>query len=336
MNIDKSKLSALIIGVGSIGERHLRCFQASGLYTVAGCDRNIELGGNIADQYHCPVYPSLEDAFAAGRFDVAVVCTLANSHIPIAAACVQRGLHVFIEKPLALSLEGIADLSGQAEAERRLLRVAYTTRSMKPVIALKEIVSSGEIGRPRHISCVSGQHFPTYRPAYREIYYNSHETGGGAIQDALTHQLHTVEWIAGPIRRVFASAAHQVLEGVEVEDTVNLNAVLDDGTLASFAFNQFQAPNETVIQVNGSKGSARMEMHNQRVGVMHYGDAEWTWNQQSPEERDASYIRQAVYFARELDGCSTPLATLQEGLQTLKVNRAALESARTHCEVIVE
>ena len=65
---------------------------------------------------------------------------------------------------------------------------------------------------------------PTYRPAYREIYYKDRTTGGGAIQDALTHVLNASEWLVGPIRRIAVDAAHQVLEGTTVEDTVHVMA----------------------------------------------------------------------------------------------------------------
>ena len=332
----KSKTSALIIGVGSIGERHLRCFQESGLFTVAVCERNAELGRSIMAKYACPFYGTLEESLEAETFDLAVVCTPANTHIPIAMECVRRGLHVLLEKPLSVSLDGVAELKQLADARQRTIRVAYPLRAIPALLALKDLLLEEKLGKIRHLSVVTGQDFPRLRPAYRTIYYTRHETGGGSIQDALTHQFHTIEWLVSPIRSVFASAAHQVLEGVEVEDTVNLVATLDDGTLASFAFNHFQAHNESTITLNGTQGSARFEMHTQRLGLFPHGGSEWTWTDYSLEKYDQVFIQQAVYFLAAISGQDTPLATLDDALQTLKVNLAALESARTHREVIIE
>ena len=330
-----SKTSILIIGLGSIGERHLRCFQETGLVTVAACERNADLGQSVASRYGCKFYSSLEEALERGHFDAAVICTPANTHIPIAAQCVGHCLHVLIEKPLAVSLDGIGDLQQMAESSRRTIRVAYPGRAIPSLLALKALLGEGQLGSVRHVSVVSGQNFPSLRPAYRTIYYTKHETGGGSIQDALTHHFHTIEWLVGPIDRVFASAAHQVLEGVEVEDTVNMTAVLADGALASFAFNHFQAPNETTITLNGTNGSARFEMHAQRLGLFHLGDPGWTWTEYPLEKFDQIFVQQARNFLDAIAGKDTPLATLDDALQTLKVNRAALESARTHHEVVL-
>ncbi|MFV0336663.1 MAG: Gfo/Idh/MocA family protein [Chthoniobacterales bacterium] len=327
------KKNLLVIGLGSIGERHLRCFKNLGDVQVAGCEMNVELGEKIAKRYDCPVYPSLDEALRAQTFDAGVVCTLANTHIPITKQCVEAGLHVLIEKPLAVSRDGVEELEKLAAARERILRVAYVHRSMTLFLAGKKILDSGRIGQPRHASLVAGQHFPTCRPAYREIYYTSHERGGGCIQDAITHSVHTMEWMMGDIKSLFTSAEHQVLEGVEVEDTVNMVATTLDGTMLSLAFNQFQAPNEVFLQINGTKGSLRFDLSKSRVGVLLLGDENWTWEEFPVNGRDDFFQNQARYFIDTLAGEETPLATLAEAEQTLRVNIASLESARTHREI---
>ena len=55
--------------------------------------------------------------------------------------------------------------------------------------AMKQEIDACRFGRIVQVIAVSGQHFPFYRPAYRETYYTDHATGGGAIQDALTHTI---------------------------------------------------------------------------------------------------------------------------------------------------
>jgi len=326
----------LIIGTGSIGERHLRCFQNTRRAEVAACEPNEELGRSVAGRYGCPWYGSLDEALGAASFDAAVICTPAQTHIAIATQCVRRGLHLLIEKPLAVTLEGIPELQALVGERNAIVRVAYIHRSLAPVRKVKDLLESGVIGEPKQLVIVTGQHFPTFRPAYRSIYYTRHESGGGAIQDALTHSLHGAEWLLGPIQSVFADAAHQVLEGVEVEDTVHLLARFGgagNGVLGSFSLNQFQPPNEAYLTLNGTEGSLRSESHRFRVGVQRYGDEDWNWHQLPPEDRDGPFLRQAEAFLNALDGCPEDLATLGDGLQTLRVNIAALESSRTRREI---
>jgi predicted dehydrogenase len=272
-----------------------------------------------------------------GGFDAAVICTPAHTHIPISAQCVERGLHLLIEKPLAVSVEGVEALQNLICERGVVVRVAYVHRSLLVVRKLKELLDSGIIGEPKQYTMVSGQNFPTFRPAYRTIYYARHEAGGGAIQDALTHSLHGSEWLLGPIQRVFSDAAHQVLEGVEVEDTVNLTARLGSGgkVMASFSINQFQAPNENVTNINGTLGSLRAELHHARVGVYLHGSDQWQWHDLPKEDRDGPFLRQAESFLCAISGGVDDMATFAEGLQTLRVNIAALQSSRTRTEVIL-
>ncbi len=324
----------LIIGTGSIGERHLRCFQATGRATVAAVEANAELGRTIAERYGCPWYASLEEALRSGiAYEAAVIATPAHTHIAVARQCLAAGLHLLIEKPLAVSLEGVDALLEEERASDKAIRVAYTLRSVPVIRRLKEKLESGVIGEPKQVTVTSGQNFPSFRPAYRTIYYADHAKGGGAIQDALTHQLHSTEWLVGPITNVFADAAHQVLDGVEVEDTVSLHARLANGALANFSLNQFQHPNESFIALHSGEGSLRAELHTQRVGTFLKGDSEWSWEAIEPEERDAAFIRQADAFLDATEGRPCYLSTLAEGVQTLRVNLAALESVRTRREV---
>ena len=97
--------------------------------------------------------------------------------------------------------------------------VAYPFRAHPSVSAMRAAIIAGRFGKPLQVTVVAGQHFPTYRPAYREIYYRDRATGGGAIQDALTHMINAVEWIVGPTTSVVADAERLKLDGVEPSKT---------------------------------------------------------------------------------------------------------------------
>lgn len=318
----------LVIGCGSIGERHLRCFLHTGRCRAAVCDTNAQLVAEVAGRYGVPGFDSLEAAAAAFPATAWVICTPAHTHLALTRRGLEAGVHVLIEKPLATGLDGVeAVRAAMAAHPASHVAVAYVFHAMPWLQEMRAALLSGEFGRARHASLVAGQHFPTFRPAYRDIYYARHESGGGAIQDALTHSVNAMEWLLGPTTRVFCDAAHQVLEGVEVEDTVNLSVRHGD-ILAGYCYNQFQAPNELELRVHAERGSLVLELHRQRWGWLRHGDSDWTW-QSKPAERDDLFTWQAAAF---LDGCAglpSPLASFEEGVQTLKFNLAALESART-------
>ncbi len=327
-------LSILVIGCGSIGERHLRCFQKTGRARVAVCDTNSKLLQEVAARYDVPGFESLDAAQAAFPADAWIICTPAQTHLSLTLRGLAAGMHLLIEKPLAVDLAQVDEVRAALAKTDRHVAVAYVYHTMPWVQDVRQALLDGAIGEPKHATVVIGQHFPTFRPAYREIYYTRHETGGGAIQDALTHIANMMEWMLGPTDRLFCDAAHQVLDGVTVEDTVNVIA-RNGPTMVNYAMNQFQAPNEVDLRIHGESGSLAMQGHQRRWGVQKLGEADWTWNVHPAVERDDWFIRQAGYFVDGIEGKPSLLSTFEEAVQTLKFNIAALESAKTGRQVEV-
>jgi predicted dehydrogenase len=317
----------LVIGAGSIGERHLRCFLVTGRARVSFVEVKPELRAKIASAYpDATPFESIEGALDRD-IDVAVIATPAPLHVPQATHLVGRGVHVLIEKPLSTTTDGVDRLRDLAKDNGATVGVAYVYRTHPAIGAMREAVRSGRFGPPVELVAVCGQHFPLYRPAYAQTYYTKHETGGGAVQDALTHVLNAGEWLLGPIDRVVADVAHQVLAGTDVEDTAHVLA-RHGRALASYSLNQHQAPNETTITVICERGAARFEYHANRWRIMTTPGGEWTDHGGQPLERDTLFVRQANAFLDATEGRATPACSLDEAAQTLRVNLGILASAR--------
>ena len=315
----------LIVGVGSIGERHLRCFISTGRAEAVFVEVNPALRNTIAERYGVRGFASLDEALVT-QPTIAVVAVPAHLHIAIATQLAERGLHLLIEKPLSTSLDGIGRLQTVVRDRGLTAGVAYVYRSHPLLTAMRAAIQDGRFGRPVELIAVSGQHFPTYRPAYRDIYYTNRATGGGAIQDALTHVINAGEWLLGPVERLVTDAAHQVLDGVAVEDTVHLLA-RHGQVMASYSLNQHQAPNEFTLTVICERGTIRWESHENRLRWMTTPSGEWHDDTIAPLERDTLFVRQANQFLTAVEESSPPVCSLDEGLQTLRVNLAALASA---------
>ncbi|MBI5758364.1 MAG: Gfo/Idh/MocA family oxidoreductase [Planctomycetales bacterium] len=326
----------LIIGVGSIGERHLRCFRTTGRADVTFVEVNDSLRQTIAERYGVRGFADL-DAALAEQPTAAVISTPAPLHVPLATKLAERGLHLLIEKPLSTTTAGIELLRQTIHDRGVIAGVAYVNRCHPALTAMRRAILDGRFGRPLELVAVCGQHFPTYRPAYRSIYYTDHATGGGAIQDALTHVVNAGEWLLGPIERLVADAAHQVLDGVTVEDTVHLLA-RHGHVLASYSLNQHQAPNETAITVVCERGTVRWESHEHRWRWMIAPGDAWTDERIEPLERDTLFVAQAHAFLDAVEGKAPLPCSLDEGLQTLRVNLAALASAanRSWQDIVVQ
>ncbi len=321
--------SILIVGAGSIGERHLRCFAAAGCTELMLCEINPQLRDDVAHRYGIRrTFADFNEALGE-RPAAAVICTPAHLHIPMALAAARAGAHLLIEKPLSTTLDGVEELRQEASHRRLTVAVAYVYRAHPALTAMRAAIQSGRFGAPVQLVAASGQHFPFYRPAYRDIYYKDRATGGGAVQDALTHIVNAAEWLVGPVDRLAADVAHQVLEGVTVEDTVHV-LTRHGKVMGCFSLNQHQAPNESTLSVVCQRGTVRFEYHESRWRWLTEPGGQWHDESAGPLERDTLFIRQAEAFLDAMAGRREPLCTLDEAAQTLRVNLAILAAAETH------
>jgi predicted dehydrogenase len=295
----------------------------------------------MAERYQVATTSDWEQSLASAKFDAAVICTPAHLHVRMATRILEGGTHVLIEKPLSQSLAGVSELIAARNQSGRQAAVAYVLHVYPLLQDAGEFLRKGDLGPIRHVTSTSGQYFPGGRPAhavhYSKTYYRDRKTGGGAIQDALTHTANWVESIVGPTDSVLCDCAHQVLPDVTVEDTVNVSARHGD-ILVNYTLNQFQAPNESTLQFNTAKGSVKIEFHHRRWGVFRLGDKDWSWNEIPAGDRDTPFITQANRFIDQLEGKPATLCSLEAAQQTLRFNLAALAAAdsgaRVHCSTI--
>lgn len=321
-------MHVLVIGGGSIGERHARCFLRTGKTEVSLCDVRPEVRERLASTYPLKqTFADFKDALAA-KPDIAVICTPAHLHVGMAIDLVSAGCHVLMEKPVSTSLERVDELQRLVDENQTVFGIAYVLRCHPMMSAVREAIRSGRFGKPVELIAVTGQHFPTFRPAYREIYYTDRKTGGGCLQDALTHVINSAEWIVGPITELTADAAHQVLEGVIVEDTAHVIA-RHGSVMSSFSINQHQAPNETTVTIVCERGTVRMESHKNRWRWAAEPNEPWHDENFPPMERDDGFVAQADAFLDAVAGKREPICTLAEGVHTLKVILGALEVLET-------
>jgi predicted dehydrogenase len=320
----------LIVGVGSIGERHVRCFLKTGRAEVSICETNRLLSRQVAARYE--VERQFDDVNQAltEKFDAAVIAVPAHLHIDIAQQAFDAGLSLLIEKPLGVNLHNVSRLSASLSNTTRVVAIAYVLRCHPSLAEMRSAIQSGEYGNPIQIYVTAGQHFPTYRPDFSKTYYSNRATGGGAIQDAVTHLVNAAEWLVGPIDQVISDAAHAYLPEVEVEDVVHFLA-RHGSVLGSYSLNQFQAPNEITISVVCQRATLRYEGHEQRWRSMIEPGGKWQDRFADVLERDTLFVRQAQSFLDAIEGLAPPLCSFNDGLQSLRVNLALLSSLKSRC-----
>lgn len=317
----------LIIGVGSIGERHLRNFLRIDGVRCSIAEINADLRDKIAGEYEVEKsYPDYHDADLS-RFDGVVICVPANLHVPMATEVVAAATHVLTEKPLAMSFEGIDQLKRLRDEKGVVASVAFVWRCEPLVNEIKQRVNAGELGRVLLVNGYAGQYWPRMRKDYPPQYAQSRHTGGGAIPDSIVHTINYLEWILGPVAEVSASHWQLGLHDIATEDTAFTTLRFAGGQVAQLGMCQYQRDNNMRLQIIAEKGTLQMVGGSDALDIFNDKTSQWAKGTSRAIERDDMFRDQAQHFIDCIQGKATPLCSIEEAEQTLRTTLAALESA---------
>ncbi|HYH23019.1 MAG TPA: Gfo/Idh/MocA family oxidoreductase [Azospirillum sp.] len=192
---------SLVVGQGSIGQRHARVLEEMG-HAVAAVSRR---GGERA-------FPDLATAFAAGAPDYVVVATETVDHGRVLAALAEldfAGL-VLVEKPLFAAPASVPDHRFAALACAYQLRFHPLMQRLHRLLAGAPVLSA---------QIYVGQYLPEWRPGrdHRDTYSAKADLGGGALRD-LSHELDCADWLLGPWTRVAALGGTWGELGIDSDD----------------------------------------------------------------------------------------------------------------------
>lgn len=330
----------LVIGTGGIGKRHIRGLMRTGRATLDFVEPDAARRADAVAAYSPDAaFASLQEADLS-RYDIAFICAPGHTHAAIMTACARAKLPFLVEKPLAVTMDGVDAALAEVRAAGIPARIGYIRRIAPEVNALRDQILAGRIGTPHLAYLNSSQEFPKYRPDYRETYYARPEMGGGAILDAASHSIDLLIWILGRPVTVMAMYDRLVLQGTETEDTCLISIRFESGAMANLTLNQFQKPNVALAEFIGTSGNLRLE----HSTLSFADDDSGAWKDRTDfmkgmvpmEAHEARFALQASEMLNLIDGGPCRLATLEDGRLTLQVALAAKQSWRERRIIDIE
>ncbi|SPF79475.1 NAD-dependent epimerase/dehydratase family protein [Pseudoprimorskyibacter insulae] len=137
-----------LIGAGYIASWHAAAIRGTkGVQLTAICDVSMGAAKALADGFGVAAYGSVEDLIAAGVCDAVHILTPPHLHKPLAIQCLEGGLHVLVEKPVAESAEDTRAIAAAAEASGKRFHAGHNFLGMPSYVRLKDKAEAGEFGR---------------------------------------------------------------------------------------------------------------------------------------------------------------------------------------------
>ncbi|MFC8224362.1 Gfo/Idh/MocA family protein [Streptomyces sp. NPDC057287] len=326
-------LRAGLIGLGSMGRHHARVLVAlEGVELVGVVD---PLGDKNGWAQGAPVMPGVEDLLALG-IDYAVVACPTGLHEEVGLQLAAAGVCVLVEKPLADTVEGALRLVHAFESQDLVAGVGHIERCNPALRSLRSRLEAGELGDVYQV--VTRRQGP----------YPHRIADVGVVKDLATHDIDLTAWTTG--RCYVSIAAHTVSKsGRPYEDMVSAVGRLSDGTMVNHLVNWLSPLKERFTSVTGERGC--LVADTLTADLTFYSNAsvatEWEALRAFRGVSEGDMVRYAIpkrepllveheLFRDAVQGISSDICTLRQGLRTVEVAASLLDSARSGRTVVFE
>lgn len=317
----------LIAGLGSIGRRHLRNLVSLGERDIV-LYRTHQSTLPDEDLQDFPVETDLQAALDR-KPDAVIVANPTALHLQVAQPAAERGIHLFLEKPVSHSLEGVHKLQETVVRQKVKVLVGFQFRFHPGLRRIKVLLDQSTIGRPLSARAHWGEFLPGWHPweDYRQGYSARPELGGGVIL-TLCHPLDYLRSLLGEITALWAFSAADSELGIPVEDRAEIGLRFQSGVIGSVHLDYLQRPPAHRLEIIGSGGTLQWD-NATGAASLYQGDSEGWQHFPPPQgfERNHMFLEQMRHFRAMLREDLPPVCSLNDGVRALELALGAHHSA---------
>jgi predicted dehydrogenase len=203
------------VGTGGIAEAHIRHLtEIPEAQITALCDINEERVKKVAAPLGAATYTDSAKMLAEAKLDALYICVPPHAHGDIEIRAAQKGLHLFVEKPVNLFIDKARAANEAIKKAGVLSQVGYVLRYYSGSVQLKKFMEGKEVGTA---------HVFRWNGLPGVPWWQKYDQAGGQLVEMTTHQLDLLRWVMGEVHAVSASYSFKRLlkehEQVTVPDT---------------------------------------------------------------------------------------------------------------------
>ena len=329
-----------VVGLGVKGAAHARNIiggKAGPMRLAAVCDSNTQ---RLCEFHEVASYTDIDGVLASGTLDGVIIATPHPSHPDLARAALRSGLHVLVEKPIAVDIAEGRKLIHEFRENPAVFAIMLNHRTDPKFRKVREIVTGGVLGEIRRITWLVTDCFRTC------AYYRSggwrgtwDGEGGGLLINQCIHHLDLLQWIFGMPERLRAFCRFGRYHPVEVEDEVTAVLEFGNGATGVFIASTGEAPGSNRLEVAGENGLLTVTGQSMRLCRNRVPMTEWSRNATGATEkptctseemqfqgRGGQHNEILVSFANAILSGDPLIAPAADGLFSLEIANAMLTS----------
>lgn len=325
-------LKVAVIGVGSMGANHARVnWEMPNVDLVGVVDADAHQAEMIGQKYRTRSYIDYRKMLDETKPDAVTIAVPTIHHRAVAFDVIERGIALLIEKPIAFSMEEGQAIINAADRSNVKLMIGHIERFNPAIIALKERIAAGELGRIFQMD------------ARRQGPFPSRVGDVGVVIDLAVHDLDIMRYVSqNEVIRLYAETEKQIHS--KYEDMLTAMLRMTDGAIGTLAINWLTPTKIREFIVNGERGMFRVDYLTQDLfyfenPVSH--SSEWESMRVLRGVREGQMTRyvvnkkeplraeQEAFVNYVMNGVSSPISG-SDGLKALELAKSIVYSGITH------
>jgi predicted dehydrogenase len=344
-----ARLAIVVVGAGIIGRKHIDYVLRSPHWSLAGiaepCDGGRDCANRLGVSWRATAAELLDDV----KPDAALIATPNDTHRELALACLERGIPVMIEKPIAASSDDATAIAAAAQRSGVPVLVGHHRRHNPIVQCARSLLGKGLIGEITNVAVLYAGYKP---PEYFKADWRS-RLGGGPVLINLIHEIDMIRYLCGEIESIQAFTSNAIRR-FEVEDTAAVLLRMVCGALVTLTLSDTAAtpwswdlaaaeidlfpPQPAPVHTHffcGSHGALALPTLER---WSYRGVRNWyrpITRDVIAVERSDPFVEQLHHFYRVVRGEEVPRITAADGASTLRATLAVLDAARSTERVVI-
>ena len=308
----------LIIGLGSIGSRHLKIIKQLRPEININLLRRKESIENNLEKLANKIFYDKKDALKE-NLDGVIIASPSSMHINQAINFLDLNIPIFIEKPISNNLEDYLKFKKLSEIKNAQILVGYVLRYSKILNEYRRLIKENIIGKQIYVDIKYSSFLPDWRKNinYKNSVSSNDNLGGGALLE-LSHELDYANWLFGPFTEIKAIRNNTKQLEIDVEDIVKLIAINKNRCLINIHLDFSSKISERYCCLNGSKGFIKLDFINNKIssklniekGIKSY---------KIESKYNDMYIYQLEHFLKCIENNIKPLVTLEESAEIMRM-----------------
>lgn len=342
-------LKYALIGCGRIAKNHMQAYKENSEEIKLGgvCDIVADNMENLLEQSNVelstPRYIDYIELLEKEKPDFVAIATESGKHAQIAIDCMERGVHVIVEKPFALSMQDAYKMLKVQKKNQVVLYPCHQNRFNKSIQKLRQAVEDGRFGKllhgTAHIRWNRNQDYYTQAP-----WRGTWEQDGGALMNQCIHNIDLLRWMMGnEVEEVFAYTDRLEHGYIDAEDLGLALVKFSNGSYGVIegTTNIYPKNLEETLYIFGEKGTAKVggasvnKIEEWRFGddIDNAEDVVAEYKESPPNVYGFGHTSLYKDAIAAIKGEKTQYITAEDGMRALEMVLAIYQSKKTGCPI---